>query len=61
MTTDKERETEKIPLPQNQIYRRFCILAVIALVLIAILIWLTLAVLEANDIEPFAGIARIVP
>jgi len=58
MTTDMKREPEKHPLPHHQIYRRFCVLAIIALVLIAILVWFTLAVLEANDMEPFAEIAQ---
>lgn|GEM_PF-1526507 len=51
MTIDKEHKTETISLPRNLVYRRFHILTIIALVLIAVLIWFTLAVLEANDIE----------
>lgn len=61
MKIDKKREMEKMPSAHRQVYRRLRILTAMALVLIAVLIWLTLAVLEANDIEPFAEIAQITP
>lgn len=61
MTIDKKRKTEMTPLPHNQVYKRFLVLATLALVLIAILVGLTLAVLEANDLEPFAEIAQLLP
>ncbi|UXN06718.1 MULTISPECIES: hypothetical protein [unclassified Bartonella] len=44
-------------LPIKQVKRRFFLLLTLALVLIAVLVWLTLAVLEANNIEPFGELA----
>lgn len=46
-------------LPIRQVKRRFFLLLGLAIVLIAVLIWLTLTVLEANNIEPFGEIAAL--
>lgn len=59
MKSDEKLRKRFSSSPQNAMRRRFLILTAIAIILIVILIWLTLTVLEANDIEPFAEVAQL--
>lgn len=51
------KDASKMPI--KQIRSRFFLLLAIAVILISVLFWLTLAVLKVNNIEPFGELASL--
>ncbi|MHC5308314.1 hypothetical protein [Bartonella sp. LJL80] len=47
---------DPVALAKHRLRRRFFILLALAIILIALLVWMTLAVLDANGIDAFDAI-----